>query len=101
MRRECELTLGYSASLICFCNRAVSYNPQPLKSLRIIPVMVEDLLLVSTGDRLSMDKPVPFARLATEPLILPSTRLGLRLIMDECARQAGIALDASIEADSF
>jgi LysR family nitrogen assimilation transcriptional regulator len=58
---------------------AVSYDPQPLKSLRIVPVMVEDLLLVSAGDRLDLNQPVPFARLASEPLISskPSARLAL------------------------
>jgi DNA-binding transcriptional LysR family regulator len=63
-----RLASAFSGHLLDWVQRgeldvAASYNPQPLKSLRIIPVMVEDLLLVSTGDRLSMDKPVPFARL--------------------------------------
>jgi LysR family transcriptional regulator, nitrogen assimilation regulatory protein len=81
---------------------AVSYDPQPLRSLRIVPVMMENLLFVSAGSKgLRMDRPVPFAALAHEELVLPSLRHGLRGIMEECARQAGIQLRGSVEADSF
>ncbi|MNL47094.1 LysR substrate binding domain protein [compost metagenome] len=33
--------------------------------------------------------------------MLPSGRHGLRVIMDSCAREAGIKLKTSVEADSF
>jgi DNA-binding transcriptional LysR family regulator len=80
----------------------VSYDPQPLRSLRIVPIMMENLLLVSAGpDRLHLGGAVPFARLAEEELILPSPRHGLRALMEHCARRAGIELRASVEADSF
>jgi LysR family nitrogen assimilation transcriptional regulator len=81
---------------------AVSYDPAPLPSLRIIPIMMENLLVVSAGKkRLKLSRSVPFASLADEKLILPSPRHGLRAIMEGCARRAGIALRATIEADSF
>jgi LysR family transcriptional regulator, nitrogen assimilation regulatory protein len=80
----------------------VSYNPQPLRSLRIVPIMMENLLLVTPGkDRLSLDRAVPFASLDDEELVLPSLRHGLRGILEECARTAGIQLHPNIEADSF
>jgi DNA-binding transcriptional LysR family regulator len=81
---------------------AVSYDPQPLRSLRIVPIMMEDLLFVSPGqDGSHLSPAVPFARLAEEELILPSPRHGLRVIMEDCARRAGIELHATVEADSF
>lgn len=81
---------------------AVSYDPQPLRSLRIDPIMVEDLMLVGpAGSGLRLDRPVPFRALGAQPLVLPSARHGLRRIIDSCAREAEIALDAGIEADSF
>ena len=47
---------------------AVSYDPQPLRSLRIEPVMIEDLLLVGPeGAGLSLTTSVPFRRLAEHP----------------------------------
>lgn len=81
---------------------AVSYDPKPIRSLRIVPVMMERLFLVSARNGgLTMDTPVRFASLKHRDLILPSQRHGLRGIMEECARQAGIELLANIEADSF
>lgn len=80
----------------------VSYDPQPLRSLRIEPLMVEELVLVGPpGWGLALDKPVPFRRLAERPLVLPSAGHGLRTLIDDCARTAGIALEAGIEANSF
>lgn len=81
---------------------AVSYDPRPMKSLRIFPIMMETLFFVSAGqDRLRMGGPVPFAGLADVELIMPSPRHGLRAILENCAREAGIELRASVEADSF
>jgi DNA-binding transcriptional LysR family regulator len=102
-----RLLSAFSGHLIDWIQRgeldiAVSYNPQPLKSLRIVPIMIEDLLFVGAGKaRLNMKKPIKFARLADEQLILPSPRHGLRAIVEECARRAGVELSARIEADSF
>lgn len=81
---------------------AVSYNPQPLRSLKIVPVMVEELLFVCAGDaRRTPPEIMPFAQLGKEELILPSPRHGLRTIVEDCAHRAGIALQAQVEADSF
>jgi len=81
---------------------AFSYDPQPLHTLRIQPVMMENLVLVGPPEAgLSLDTPVAFASLQDRPVVIPSTRHGLRTIVDECARQAGIRLDCSVEADSF
>ncbi|WP_449434916.1 LysR family transcriptional regulator [Pseudomonas putida] len=81
---------------------AISYDLQPLHTLRIEPVMMENLVLVGPPTAgLRMDNPVRFATLATEPLVLPSPRHGLRKIMDQCAQDAGFDIVASIEADSF
>lgn len=81
---------------------AVSYDPQPLRSVKIVPVMVEELLYVSAPGGSSIPaESVPFARLAQERLVLPSPRHGLRALVEDCARRAGIALQADVEADSF
>lgn len=81
---------------------AVSYDPQPLRSVKIVPVMVEELLHVSaSGGSSNPAEAVPFARLAQERLVLPSPRHGLRALVEDCARRAGIMLHADVEADSF
>jgi LysR family transcriptional regulator, nitrogen assimilation regulatory protein len=81
---------------------AVTYDPQPLRSVRTVPVMIENLLLVGAGsERLELSGAVPFAQLASKELVLPSPPHGLRAAMESCARRAGIELRASIEADSY
>ena len=82
---------------------AVSYNPQPLKSLRTEPVLMENLMYVTFDDGAAHDDtaPVRFADLAGIDLVLPSPRHGLRTIVDDCARKAGITLTISVEADAF
>ncbi|MDH0704976.1 LysR substrate-binding domain-containing protein [Pseudomonas sp. GD03862] len=81
---------------------AISYDPQPLHTLRIEPVMMENLVLVGPPDSgLNLDKAVPFAQLAREPMVLPSPRHGLRKIMDQCALERGFKVSTSVEADSF
>jgi len=81
---------------------AISYELDPLNTLRIVPVMMENLVLVGPPSAgLSMDEPVRFASLAEQRMILPSARHGLRKIMDICALEAGIRLQTNIEADSL
>jgi DNA-binding transcriptional LysR family regulator len=98
---------AFSGHLIDWVQRgevdlAVSYDPQPLRSLRIEKLMVEELVLVGPPDwGLALDAPVPFRRLGERPLVLPSAGHGLRRVIDDCARTAGIALEAGIEANSF
>lgn len=81
---------------------AVVYDPAPSPSLDVVPIMMEDLLLVGPGsDALSLDCPVRFSALEQEPLILPSPKHGLRVIVDAYALKAGVTLRANVEADSF
>lgn len=102
-----RLSSAFSGYLLDWLQRgeldlAISYDPQPLHSLRIVPVMMESLMLVGTGDAgLNPDTPVSFASLAEQQLVLPSSRHGLRAIVDSCARKADIKLKSSIEADSL
>lgn len=103
-----RFTSAYSGYLLDWLQKGdldlmLSYmSPEPLRTLRVTSVMVEDLLLVGPGsDRLALDQPQPFASLADLDLILPSPRHGLRTIVEACARRAGIETRAVVEADSF
>lgn len=81
---------------------AVTYDPQPVHTLKIQPVMMESLMLVGPGEAgLKLDQPVSFASLRDQSLVVPSHRHGLRTIVDKCARDVGIHLRCDIEADSF
>ncbi|MFJ2985257.1 MULTISPECIES: LysR family transcriptional regulator [unclassified Pseudomonas] len=81
---------------------AVSYDLEPLHTLRIVPVMMENLVLVGPPNAgLKMDQAINFSALAHEGMVLPSPRHGLRKIMDRCAADLGFKLATSVEADSF
>jgi LysR family transcriptional regulator, nitrogen assimilation regulatory protein len=81
---------------------AISYDPQPQRSLRIVPVLMERLLLVGpAGAGLELDGALPFAQVAERDLILPGPGHGLRLILESCARQAGVTLRPQVEVESF
>jgi len=98
---------AYSGYLLDWLQRgelelAITYDPQPLHTLRIVPVMMENLLLVGPPEAgLRLDTPVRFASLAEHELVVPSARHGLRVILDNCAREVGVKLTSSVEADSF
>ena len=81
---------------------AFSYDPHPSKSLRTTPLILESLMLVgAAADRLTMDRSVAFSDLAGVDLVLPKAPHGLRVIMDDCALKAGIALKTTVEVDSY
>ena len=102
-----RFTSAFSGHLLDWLQRgdldlAVFYDPKPLKSLRIVPILLENLLVVSVGGgKFRLDHPQPFTSLADEELVLPSPRHGLRRIMEDCAHRAGVTLRASVEADSL
>lgn len=81
---------------------ALSYDPERVASLRVRPVMIENLLLIRHNQCVDDGETgIAFSRLAGERLVLPSQRHGLRKILDACALRAGITLKPSVEADSL
>lgn len=81
---------------------AVLYDPLPTRSIRSRPLLIENLFLIGQpGAEFPPDQEVSFSRLATQPLLLPSPRHGLRAIVDRCAAQANVTLKVDIETDSF
>lgn len=102
-----RFTSAFSGYLLDWVQRGelelvISYDLEPLHTLRIVPVMMENLVLVGPPSAgLKLEQPVGFASLAQQQLVLPSPRHGLRKIMDQCAGEVGFKIVASIEADSF
>lgn len=77
---------------------AMSYDPPPSRAVRVAPVMMERLHLIGTQP---LAGPVAFAALVSQPLILPAPRHGLRTLIDDCARRAGVALAPVVEVESY
>ncbi|MCX2684641.1 LysR substrate-binding domain-containing protein [Pseudomonas sp. DCB_AW] len=81
---------------------AISYDLEPRHSLRIVPVMMESLVLVGPPEAgLRMDSPVRFASIGDQQVVLPSARHGLRKIIDECLAEVGVKIITQVEVDSF
>lgn len=81
---------------------AITYETGGAHRIKAEPLILETLFLVGPAmSKLSPRRPVPFAALASEPLILPGPGQGLRSLIEETARQAGAALAVSVEAESL
>jgi len=104
---ELRLVGAYTGYLIDGLHRgeidvAVLYDPHAARSLRSEPLLLEKLFLIGpSGSGFSGDGAVAFRDLDGKRLLLPSTRHGLRTIVEKCAAEAGIALDVAVETDSY
>lgn len=102
-----RLVSAYTGYLLDWLHRgeidvAVLYDPRPARSLRSRPLLLENLFLIGPAEaEFSPRQAVPFATLRGRRLLLPSTRHGLRTIVERCASEAGFALDVAVEADSY
>lgn len=98
---------AYSRFLLDWLRRgdidlAVLYEGGPIRTLRTVPLLDEELHLIGPPDAgLSIDNPVPFAELAEAQMLLPSRGHGLRNLLDTAAAEAGFDLSVRIEADSY
>ncbi|MGZ5919171.1 MAG: LysR family transcriptional regulator [Hyphomicrobium sp.] len=80
---------------------AFSYNADVARGLVCEPLLAEDLLLIGAAkDERRLKKAMAFNDVAKLPLILPTTRHGLRQIVDEAADKRGIELNIVMEIDS-
>jgi len=104
---ELRLVGAYTGYLLDWLHRgeidvAIIYDPLAARSLRLRPLLLENLFLIGPPDaRFSSTRAVAFKELDGKRLLLPSAQHGLRTIVERCAGEAGIALDVGIEADSY
>jgi DNA-binding transcriptional LysR family regulator len=98
---------GFTGYLLDWLQRgevdvAVLYDPQPSRTLKIKPLLLENLFLIGPPEAdLTPIRAVPFQKLAGEKMLLPSARHGLRAIVDRCAVEACISFQVVLEADSL
>lgn len=80
----------------------VLYDPARHHSISVQPLLREELILVAAAHRrMSLTRPIDFQTIAKEPLLLPSSRHGIRMIVERQAELLGVELDVVVEADSF
>lgn len=106
-KAKLRLVSAYTGYLLDWLHRgdldlAVLYDPRAARSLRSRPLLIEKLFLIGPpGTAFPAGQPMPFRAMEGKRLLLPSTKHGLRAIVERCAAEAGIELDIGIEADSF
>lgn len=81
---------------------AILFESKSARSLRSEPLLQESLHLIGPCDAdLSPDLPVPFSDLKQMKLLLPSSGHSLRNLLDDCLRGTGVALNVTVETDSY
>lgn len=84
---------------------AVLYNAAGLKvnSVQADPVLTDELFLVGPYNERSRlgTGPVPVAKLAQIPLVLPSRPHGIRVLVDEALHQLGLKANVQLEIDAM
>lgn len=101
-----RLTSAFTGYLLDWLKRgdldlALCFDPPSSQSLRMKAILVEQLYLVSSTRRLSLDEPVEFGSLSGLDLILPSHNHGLRASIANSALRSGLEIPSRIEADSL
>jgi DNA-binding transcriptional LysR family regulator len=106
-RASLRLVSAYTGYLLDWLHRgeidlAILYDPHVARSLRSTPLLLESLFLIGPpGSPLTRETTIRFSDLTGQRLFLPSPRHGLRGIVDQAAKQAGIRLTVPVEADSY
>jgi DNA-binding transcriptional LysR family regulator len=81
---------------------AITYESSAPRQIKAEPLILETLFLIGPpGSKLNSQRPVDLATLAKLPAILPGPRQGLRKLVEDAARRAGIALTIPVEAESL
>ena len=75
------------------------YGQSPASEVEVLATC-DSFLVGQAGDALTRSDTVPFGRLDGLPLVLPSAPSGVRVLLDQLARRAGIALNVVVAADS-
>ncbi|MFF2464025.1 LysR substrate-binding domain-containing protein [Streptomyces mirabilis] len=78
------------------------YNLVSTPSLNAHPLVREHLWAVAPPDAgLRPDRPVPFARVAAHPLVMPRAGHALRSLIDAAAARAEVKLDVAVQTNSM
>jgi DNA-binding transcriptional LysR family regulator len=78
------------------------YNLTSTPSLNVTPLVREQLWVVAApSEGLDATQPVPFARVASQPMIMPAPGHGLHTLITSAARQAGAGIDIAVHTNSM
>lgn len=81
---------------------AVMYETSATRHVPTEPLIQETLFLIgSAASPLSLNTAMTFGSLADLPMVLPGPRHGLRMLLENQARESGISLKVTVEAEAL
>ncbi|MFM0337321.1 LysR family transcriptional regulator [Paraburkholderia fungorum] len=104
---QVTISVGYSATLIDWVSSgqldaAIINSPRNKLRLNTEPLLDEEMVLITSRRQNSPLPPgLELSRLQDFELVLPTRRHGLRNVLDEVTRQAGIVLTPKFEIDAL
>lgn len=102
-----RITVGYGGHLQQWLesgevDAALLYDPKPTPTLQVKPLLEEGLWVVGLpAHKLRARKPVTFAWLAKQPLVLASAPHGLRTLLEQAASLMGVSLNVVAETNAM
>jgi len=79
----------------------IVFDAEESPSVHLRPLMEEDLCFITPGGEEAASEDIPFRELARYPLVLTGTAHGLRKLVEQKAREAGIELITKTELDAL
>ena len=102
-----RISVGYAGHLLDWLetgevDAALLYDQKPTPSLQVKPLLEEGLWVIGPPSaKLRAGKPVPLARLAGQPMVLPSAPHGLRALVEQAATLKGLELTVAVETNEM
>jgi LysR family nitrogen assimilation transcriptional regulator len=102
-----RLTIGYAGHLQDWLeagdvDAALLYGQKDTPKLHVKPLLEESLWVVAPPSaKLSRKRPLPLARVASEPFILPAAPQGLRAAIEYAATESGVTLRVFAETNAL
>lgn len=102
-----RISVGYAGHLLDWLetgevDAALLYDQKPTPTLQVKPLLEESLWVVGPPEaKLRAGKPVPMAKLAGQPMVLPSAPHGLRALVEQAATRKGMELTVAAETNEM
>lgn len=102
-----RLMVGYAGHLLDWIEKgdvdiALLYGQKETPTMQFKALVDEVLWVVARATaRLSLKRPIPLARVAQQPFVLPGPPQGLRTLIEHAATEAGVVLDVVAETNAL
>ncbi|MDE2455698.1 MAG: LysR family transcriptional regulator, partial [Burkholderiales bacterium] len=102
-----RIAMGYAGTLLRWLENgevdaALLYGPEHSSNIQARPLIKEPLWVIGPkGTPLRRGQPVPLAKLARKPMILPSAPHGIRTLVEHACAVSNVQLNISAESNAL